>query len=324
MTSPHPNASGWLAWHVHVPADGSGTDRISPLVRENLPALITPLREAGLLRRWFFIRYWEGGPHLRIRLLPQAGAQPAELDAAVRRAFAGLPSDGHAPQEYLRSIGDLAAASTASDPTVDQRRAGTVLAPGVHPAVYEPETARYGSGTALEASEAAFTVSSELALRAAGSPLDGLRLRLLGVEVLLKAAVLSAPDPSAGDPVVRQLRRHADFWRRWSASAPREVFPSGELARQAARWADVLAGQGGVSARALAERSSAVSPWLESLTALLPLGVASLGDDAETGLLLSHTHMTLNRLGIFVHDEFILAEAALRLWAASGEAGGGE
>lgn len=86
----------------------------------------------------------------------------------------------------------------------------------------------------------------------------------------------------------------------------------------------MLAGQGGVSARALAERSSAVSPWLESLTALLPLGVASLGDDAETGLLLSHTHMTLNRLGIFVHDEFILAEAALRLWAASGEAGGGE
>ncbi|MFE2245476.1 thiopeptide-type bacteriocin biosynthesis protein [Streptomyces lavendulae] len=92
-------------------------------MRESLPALITALREAGLLRRWFFIRYWQGGPHLRLR-----------------QAFADLPRDGHAPQDYLRAVGDLAAASTASDPTV-------------HPALYEPETAPYGTGPALEAAE---------------------------------------------------------------------------------------------------------------------------------------------------------------------------
>ncbi|MFE2270373.1 lantibiotic dehydratase C-terminal domain-containing protein [Streptomyces lavendulae] len=136
MNAPRPNAAGWLSWHVHVPADGLGTDRLSPLVRENLPALITPLHEASLLRRWFFIRYWEGGPHL-----------------PLRQAFADLPRDGHAPQDHLRAVGDLAAASTASDPTVDRRVAATVLAPGVHPALYEPETAPYGTGPALEAAE---------------------------------------------------------------------------------------------------------------------------------------------------------------------------
>ncbi|MFE2853890.1 thiopeptide-type bacteriocin biosynthesis protein [Streptomyces lavendulae] len=320
MNAPRPNAAGWLSWHVHVPADGLGTDRLSPLVRENLPALITPLHEAGLLRRWFFIRYWEGGPHLRLRLLPQPGARSADLDAAVRRAFADLPRDGHAPQDYLRSVGDLAAASTASDPTVDPRVAATVLAPGVHPALYEPETARYGTGPALEAAEEAFMLSSRLSLRAAGSALDELRLRLLGLEVLLKAAALAPGPLSSGDPVERQLRLHAAYWRGWSRSAPREVFPAQELARRAAEWAAVLTRRTKVSATALAERTSAVSPWAHSLAAALPLATASLGDGAAPGLIVSHTHMTLNRLGIFVHDEYILAEAAAGLRAAQPEA----
>lgn len=192
MSTPVPNPDGWLSWHVHVPADAEGTDRLTPLVREQLPALLAPLRAAGLLHRWFFIRYWEGGPHLRIRLLPRPGAgraaTPDALDAAVRRAFADVPRDGHDPEGYLASIGDLAAASVASDPTVDRRVAATVLPPGVHAAGYVPETDRYGTGAALEATEEVFMLSSELALRAAGSGLDELRLRLLGVEVLLKAA----------------------------------------------------------------------------------------------------------------------------------------
>ncbi|WP_078851045.1 lantibiotic dehydratase C-terminal domain-containing protein [Streptomyces sp. NRRL S-237] len=114
------------------------------------PARFHPAR---LLHRWFFIRYWEGGPHLRIRLLPRpdAGraATPAALDAAVRRAFADVPRDGHDPEGYPASIGDLAAASVASDPTVDRRLAATVLPPGVHAARYVPETDRYGTGAAL-------------------------------------------------------------------------------------------------------------------------------------------------------------------------------
>ncbi|WP_185922022.1 thiopeptide-type bacteriocin biosynthesis protein, partial [Streptomyces sp. WAC06614] len=320
--------AGWLSWHVHVPADAGGTDRLTPLVQEHLPALIAPLRSAGLLRGWFFIRYWEGGPHLRIRLLPHPAAGPGAtaqaLDGAVRRVFAGLPHDGHDPDGYLASIGDLAAASTASDPTVDPSTAARVLPPGVHAAVYVPETDRYGTGAALAATEEVFRHSSELALRAAGSGLDELRTRLLGTEVLLKAAALAGPGvgrgahPGAGpdggtDPVLAQLRAHAAYWSRWSRSAPREVFPVADLARHAAEWAELLMARGRVSAAALTARASAVSPWSEALAGLVarPAGT-------PTGLLISHTHMTLNRLGIFVHDEYILAEVAARLRATAG------
>ncbi|MEV7611455.1 thiopeptide-type bacteriocin biosynthesis protein [Streptomyces sp. NPDC089799] len=327
MSTPAPNPDGWLSWHVHVPADAEGTDRLTPLVREQLPALLAPLREAGLLHRWFFIRYWEGGPHLRIRLLPQPGAgraaTPDALDAAVRRAFADVPREGHDPEGYLASIGDLAAASVVSDPTVDRRLAATVLPPGVHAADYVPETDRYGTGAALEATEEVFTLSSELALRAARSELDDLRLRLLGTEVLLKAAALAddgvrqeggpAADDGEADPAMAQLRAHADYWSGWSRSAPQEVFPTALLAQHAADWAQLLLSRGRVNAPALTARASAVSPWAEALAALLPLAPTA---PARSGLLISHTHMTLNRMGIFVHDEYILAEAAARLLRA--------
>ncbi|MBW5486819.1 thiopeptide-type bacteriocin biosynthesis protein [Streptomyces bambusae] len=324
MTTPATAPAGWLSWHVHVPADAEGTDRLTPLVREQLPALLAPLRAAGLLRRWFFIRYWEGGPHLRIRLLPRPGAGPAGtpgvLDTAVRQAFADVPRDGHDPEGYLASIGDLAAASTASDPTVDRRLATTVLPPGVHAARYVPETDRYGTGAALEATEEVFMLSSELALAAAGSGLDELRLRLLGTEVLLKAAAAAgagAPPGGGADPVLGQLRAHADYWSGWSRSAPREVFPAAVLARHAADWAELLVTRGRVSAPALTARRSAGAAWAEALAALLPLGSAA----ARSGLLISHTHMTLNRMGIFVHDEYILAEVAARLRATAAGAG---
>lgn len=290
MSTPAPNPDGWLSWHVHVPADAEGTDRLTPLVREQLPALLAPLHAAGLLHRWFFIRYREGGPHLRIRLLPRPGtgsrATPDALDAVVRRAFADVPRDGHDPEGYLASIGDLAAASIASDPTVDRRLAATVLPPGVHAAGYVPETDRYGTGAALAATEEVFMLSSELALRAAGSGLDELRLRLLGIEVLLKAAASAGagvgqegggggglPDVSGeADPVLVQSRAHADYWSGWSRSAPQEVFPAALLAQHAADWAELLVSRGRVSAPALTARTSAVSPWAEALAAVLSLG----------------------------------------------------
>ncbi|MET8754342.1 lantibiotic dehydratase C-terminal domain-containing protein [Streptomyces sp. NPDC004667] len=101
----------------------------------------------------------------------------AWIGGSATAVAGGLPaSPSHAPQ-------GTAAASTASDPTVGLRVAATVLAPGVHPAPNQPETARYGTGPALETAEEAFMLSSRLSLRAAGSALDEPRPRLLGLEV---------------------------------------------------------------------------------------------------------------------------------------------
>ncbi|MEV6737207.1 lantibiotic dehydratase C-terminal domain-containing protein [Streptomyces sp. NPDC051104] len=315
MTVPRPNMAGWLSWHVHGPADGTRTDHLTPLVADNLAELIHTQREAGALRGWFFIRYWEGGPHLRVRLLPGDGVPAARLDEAVRKAFAALPMEGHRPAEYLLGISALAAASAAGDPSVDARMARTVREPGVYAAVYEPETSRYGSGAALEATEDTFMLSSELALMAARSRLPGLQLQLLGLEIVLKAAALLRGSGGGEDSVPGQLRRHADYWRAWSASAGKDVFPAGPLSEEAARWAVTLRDKAQVTAQRLVNRASLVTRWSDALGNLVS------GPIPASSLVISHTHMALNRLGIFVHEEFLLVEVARRLWAAQEEDG---
>ncbi|NEE17204.1 hypothetical protein G3M58_63390, partial [Streptomyces sp. SID7499] len=52
----------WRTWHLHVPSgDRSAHDRVVvDAVGSVLPTL------PG--RPWFFLRYWHGGPHVRLRI----------------------------------------------------------------------------------------------------------------------------------------------------------------------------------------------------------------------------------------------------------------
>ncbi|MGW7259938.1 lantibiotic dehydratase C-terminal domain-containing protein [Streptomyces sp. NPDC054834] len=309
MTSvpPELGTQGWLSWHIHLAADASGADLLTGLVAGPLAGLVAEQLRAGRIRRWFFIRYWEGGPHLRLRILPAPGDHRAALDAAVRSAFHDLPADGHDPAAYLGLVRFAARASLLTDPSVDPRLAAQVRPPGVYGARYTPETDRYGAGAELAASEQVFMISSDLALRCARAGLDDLRRRLTGLEVVLKTAWLAAADePDAW------LVRYAQFWRDWNARSPAEVFPADAVAERAAAWAAALCERGGITAPALTGRHSPVTAWAAALADLLDPagGVTPFRAGHRGSLCISHSHMTLNRLGLLVHEEFLLIETA--------------
>ncbi|MYT25707.1 hypothetical protein GTW69_36490, partial [Streptomyces sp. SID7760] len=80
---------------------------------------------------WFFIRYHEGGPHLRIR-------------------FRGAGSGGDAARDAAALAAELALAAAGTTPA-------TGTWPGRHGEVrvvaYEPETERYGGPPALPVAE---------------------------------------------------------------------------------------------------------------------------------------------------------------------------
>jgi len=62
-------ASGhWIGLHVYY------HDRQDRLLREGIRPLVAELLGAGLVKRHFFIRHWQGGPHVRLRLLPTGRA----------------------------------------------------------------------------------------------------------------------------------------------------------------------------------------------------------------------------------------------------------
>ena len=121
----HQPGGEWLFAKLYASAD-----RHTDLIRQWLPALRAALPPE--VDRWFFIRYFDPGPHLRIRV----HAEPATL----RR-------------EVLPLVHDWAA---------DLRRAG--LARSLQLDTYEPEADRYGGVEALEAAERVFAADSDAVL----------------------------------------------------------------------------------------------------------------------------------------------------------------
>src|SRR4051812_9895077 len=73
--------SDWVSAHVfyHENLDALLTDAAGPLVAE--------LAGRGLAGAAFFLRYWDGGPHLRFRALPTDPAHRAEVERVIAERF---------------------------------------------------------------------------------------------------------------------------------------------------------------------------------------------------------------------------------------------
>src|SRR5215218_9452764 len=74
----------WISVHVFYSSNGN------PLLADGVAPLVARLRARGLISRYFFIRYWLGGPHVRLRLLPAEAAGADEVKAVAEadlRAF---------------------------------------------------------------------------------------------------------------------------------------------------------------------------------------------------------------------------------------------
>ncbi|MFJ5228277.1 thiopeptide-type bacteriocin biosynthesis protein [Kitasatospora sp. NPDC088391] len=125
MTTDHPRAATATAWHsLHLALPLPTADTDAFLVED-----LAQLMDRHISTEdWFFIRYGEGGPHLRIRF--RAGTVEPEALAAE---LADLPVDGR----------------------------GAVTA-----VPYRPETERYGGAGLLPIAEEVFTRSTRTALHA--------------------------------------------------------------------------------------------------------------------------------------------------------------
>ncbi|MPY61995.1 lantibiotic dehydratase [Streptomyces spongiae] len=180
----HQPGGDWLYLKVYATSD-----RHDEILSRALPPLLD--RAAPVADRWFYVRYEDDEPHLRIRFHGAA----AELNARL------LP----AVHEWA---GRLAAAGGIRDLTI-----GT----------YRPELARYGGPEAMEDAERAFCADSEAAV-------EQLRMRDAGlldvpVELLLAANcfdlaarlvgdgwqewLLDACPPDVGHHVFQRYRREA-------------------------------------------------------------------------------------------------------------------
>jgi len=159
---------------------------------EAVTPLIRAVRAEALADRAFVLRYWDGGPHVRLRLRALSDAALAALESRVPaelgrwcRAHPSERSMGAEEYALLRDrIGDRTA-------TADLVPDGSVVG-----AVYSPEHQRYGRGTALAACEGHFDDSTRIALDVlAARPAAAARNSLV---VLILAGFLAARGSRAG------------------------------------------------------------------------------------------------------------------------------
>nr|AEM00618.1 lantibiotic-type dehydratase [Streptomyces sp. ATCC 55365] len=176
----------WASWHVHQHHD---QDR---LLVEAVAPLIRAVRADGLADRAFVLRYWDGGPHVRLRLRAPSDAALAQLEARVPAELLDWcrqhPSErtmGAEEYALLRNrIGDPASAAELIPD-------GSVVR-----AAYVPEHQRYGRGAALAACEEHFDHSTRIALDVlAAGPADSARDSLV---VLVLARFLMARGSRVG------------------------------------------------------------------------------------------------------------------------------
>ncbi|WP_369221625.1 lantibiotic dehydratase [Streptomyces sp. R39] len=142
----HSMAGGWLFAKIY-----SSTHLHEEILADRLPLLIEALGDA--VDRWFFIRYADPAPHLRLRL--------HGTPEALRESL--LPRLG----DWVRELGGLGLA------------ADWALSP------YRPETGRYGGAGVLADAEAVFQADSEVAV----TQLSLARRKALGTDTRMITAL---------------------------------------------------------------------------------------------------------------------------------------
>ncbi len=320
------NDTRWISLHVFYAANAN------PVLVRCIGPLVADLRKRGLLDKWFFIRYWLEGPHIRVRLLPSQDADPAEVRRIAEDAITGFLTKRPALYEDDRDrSGDLFKNMYLAE--YSQERWDEEYGPdgempfrennSVTAIDYEREYERYGGEAAMALAESHFERSSDLVLRLLETTNVHLRTVLLGQAAQLTMALCLTflPDERA---VAEFLVRYRTMWEtsyQESSADQHERFDRSydrmrdRFARRLRHLRDAARGDE-TTATTQAERS-----WLAHCAELrdqaLALahakemtfreGAVPEPQAALTIVLSSYVHMTNNRLGASILDEIYLS-----------------
>ncbi|MET8544999.1 thiopeptide-type bacteriocin biosynthesis protein [Kitasatospora sp. NPDC004799] len=298
MTTHALTAAGWHSLHLALPLPAREADAF-------LTEDLAPLMDGLAGTDWFFIRYGEGGPHLRIRFRGPAGNGPGGNGPAGRA------------ETLAAELTRLAARRTPPDGPFAPRHGE------VTEVRYEPETERYGGEALLPIAEEVFTRSTRTAVHALraldAAPADRLPLALDLAHTTAHALGLDELAAS------RWLRRHAASWRWVTEFQP---LPGAAVHIRVntvfARQRQALAHR----ARALrtALDAGTAAPWLADWAAWVVEAAARMraaaAPDSEERLSWiwgSQLHMLFNRLGVGPDEERAVCRLAARTLLETGQ-----
>lgn len=306
----------WSSLHLYVHGDRAAKDEF---LLDVLAPAADRLVADGHATGWFFLRYWEGGPHIRFRVRDADPERLAELAEEARRWLAKNPPEisGPDPERFYAGLGGLDGAEALA-------RYGWHEHGEVVEAEYVPEADRYGGADALPAAEDLFVASTQVALAAMAASRDGTK-RLSVAFTLLVAFTAGVCENTAVE--VTMLRRYVLSSRYNTVDAPgvdiavlreqaeADYAAGGERYRATAAQVRAALAAGGKANGLLRNWSVLAAEYADTLRTLAVSGDAS-GPASYWTVLLSQLHMVNNRMGVELAEEYRLA------WLASLAAAG--
>jgi len=311
----------WRAWHVFL-ADKAKTEQF--LLDVVSPQVESLIRDQAI-QQWFFIRYWENGPHTRLRFKGIDDQVFEELGEFLRRRapdYGATDSDAK-----TRFDANMKFDGWHADPS-----AVPWFAQGdVHEIGYEPEFRRYGGEEGLEIAESLFNLSSNIALKiiaAAGG--DVAKVETIALHLTVTTLIIAT---RSHEERIEFLARMALAWRGFAPDAEqaelaaREQFLTvrGAMLKISERFGDAdvakgawspfvrayaeAIGQGLTRMRELASEAKLISPLM---------GIAPRNQTEQEAAIKSITmsliHMMNNRLGMTPLHEYRFSQ--MLVWAS--------
>lgn len=302
-------------WIYEPPCDRVVVDVVEPFVRR--------CQARGWVDQYFFIRYSEFGPHVRLRFL----GRPDVLGGEVWPALV----------EHLRAHNPAVEIDARPEtPGAPQRADGDpVLVTHVARVEYEPETERYGGPDALLVSERLFEVSSDaaFALTAKMTPERSSRLGkgLLSMVVLVHVFCGDRERGAAFSQMystnyLRSLVREDGGRDAWLDAFDQGFSQQSETLMEYVDAVWEAMDDGDELSETLDAYADGMRRHRDELRALFDAGrVQVMGETAAewsravNGIAPSYVHMMNNRLGITIQEESYLGYLITRALGRSAE-----
>lgn len=267
------------------------------------------VKESNLQNQFFFLRYWQGGPHLRLRvqLEPGGGAVFERLRERIESSLPKFSEEEREEYHYGMALQDELA-RLENERSLEAQEIGAVKT-----TPYFPEFRKYGGNRGIEVAERVFRSTSVAVLE------------LLATRAAGGRSSLSAPIGEAAQIMVMFLRgagfsqeasvpflaSYEDWWRPYAPEAVQQSWPQiyEQVAPQlkqlcSSTWAERdLKDRFYVSSYEAAEQARSIA------------GMPSGGDVREvlldgtpfSGCLSNYIHTTNNRLGLVPAGEGLVA-----------------
>lgn len=316
----HPDSKEWRAWHVFL----HDPQAIDVFIAEDIAGVLGDVGEEGRDEEsGFFIRYWENGPHIRLRLRGIDGDRFQRIGEILRESARSRAADlpppvgGFGPRMQFDSWHPDPGALPWFEP-------GTVAE-----IAYEPELRRYGGRHGLSVHERLFACSSRQVLPVIKATLGGIGRRQ-GIAMALTATAIRTvcPDDRQIEAFLQIMARNWEGFVPDQKAAMQVVEKTYEGMGKSAKELILNAfakDPGEIANPVVARWSYTLREYFAELGKLASAGllvnpatgVPTAGDEeslqALQNMMFSQIHMHNNRLGILPQQEFQLANILFRV-----------